>query len=191
MTMTSCEEFLNELDSYVFAGPDAEICMRFRSHLGACHSCRKELMAIQEAMNFLPTELPDAPLRPDLKQKALNRIDFLESCPVTSVFNFDELKWEESDIPGVRFHWLRKDDSGTTAALLRIPPGHSFPNHRHVGAEDCLVLQGGFRDSRGQYERGDYLHYEAGSIQKDLQALDDEECVLYLVNQQGIDFEIG
>lgn len=186
--MTLCEEFLNELDACAFEGPDSDMCTRFRPHLDECDSCSKELLQTQNALNFLPLELPDAPLRAELKQKVLSRISLLEALPYTGTFNFDALQWEDSDIPGVRFHWLRRDESGTTAALLRIPPGHFFPNHRHVGAEDSLVLQGGFRDSLGQYERGDYVHYDAGTVQEGLQAFDGEECILFVVSQQGIEF---
>lgn len=186
--MTSCEEFLNELSSYVLGDLDDEICNHFRKHLDGCPSCRKESMEMQEALNLLPTGLPTVPLPAGMKRRVHDRIDSLRSLPAAGLFNIDALKWEESGISGVRFHWLRKDDSGATVALLRILPGHTFPNHRHVGAEDCLVLQGGFRDSRGVYEPGDYVHYDAGSIQEGLKALEDEDCVLFVVNQQGIEF---
>lgn len=188
MAMTSCEEFLSEMDVCAFADPDAEICKRFRAHLSTCDSCSKELLETQNALNFLPLGLPQAPLRRELKQKILGQIA-AEARPNAGLFNFDALDWKPSDIPGLRFHWLRRDETGTTAALVRISPGHFFPNHRHIGPEDSLVLQGGFRDNRGQYERGDYVHYEAGSVQTGLQALDDEECILFVVNQQGIEFQ--
>lgn len=186
--MTSCEEFLNELDTYVFAEQESEICQRFRDHLSTCGSCRRELIHSQEAMDHIPTALPDRRLRADVKQKLMSRIDFLQSTPDPGAFNANTLEWEESPIPGVRFHWLRQDENGSTAAFIRISPGHVFPNHRHIGAEDCLVLQGGFSDGRGQHERGDYIHYEPGTLQADLHAFEDEECILFIVNQQGIEF---
>ncbi|PRQ01309.1 ChrR Cupin-like domain protein [Enhygromyxa salina] len=36
-----------------------------------------------------------------------------------------------------------------SAGLVRIAAGLEFPNHRHIGAEQVLVLQGAFVDSAG------------------------------------------
>lgn len=67
-----------------------------------------------------------------------------------------------------------------------ISPGATYPDHMHPGGEDCLVLQGGFRDGRGEYRVLDYVYYEPGAIQTDFQALEGDECILLLIAPGGI-----
>ena len=74
---------------------------------------------------------------------------------------------------------------GSGAVYYKILPGYPTPAHRHRGAEDCLVLQGGFRDARGEYRAGDLVYYEPGSVHEDFRALEDEDCILFVVYQQG------
>jgi len=44
-----------------------------------------------------------------------------------------------------------------------MEPGAGYEAHRHLGTEDVLVLQGGYRDERGEHRTGEHVHYEAGS----------------------------
>lgn len=188
MLKTLCEEFQEELSAYALGDLEEGVNRRFRMHLETCLLCRKELMETEDALHMLPLGLTAAKPPSNLKSKLQARIQSMTAFPVAAVIDFDAIEWEDCDIPGVRFHWLRKDENGTTAAFVRIPPGFMFPDHRHLGNEDSLVLQGGFRDSSGEYDRGDYIHYEAGTVQEGLVALDGEDCILFIVTQQGIEF---
>ena len=47
--------------------------------------------------------------------------------------------------------------------MIRMEPGCGYAPHRHVGTEDVLVLQGGYRDEFGRYLQGDHVHYPAGT----------------------------
>ena len=76
-----------------------------------------------------------------------------------------------------------------------MAPGRGYAPHRHVGTEDVLVLQGGYRDELGEHRRGDHVHYPAGSTHAP-QALGDPErpagpdnpaCVLFSVVPDGIE----
>ena len=49
------------------------------------------------------------------------------------------------------------------------------------------MLQGGFRDRRGEYRAGDFIYYEPGSEHHDIQALEGDECVLLLVAHGGME----
>ncbi len=57
--------------------------------------------------------------------------------------------------PGVREMAIPLADGVHRVALMRIAAGRSIPAHRHGGVEYTLVLDGGFVDGRGRYERGD------------------------------------
>jgi quercetin dioxygenase-like cupin family protein len=77
----------------------------------------------------------------------------------------DDDAWEEL-LPGVRF---RDFEAGAAAGdahggLVRLPPGASFPHHRHVGEERMLILQGVVVDDQGrQYRAGDTIVSSDGS----------------------------
>jgi anti-sigma factor ChrR (cupin superfamily) len=83
-----------------------------------------------------------------------------------------ELAWQPTRYPGVR--WLRlhpaegrkdagEDGEGDAAVLIRMDPGCGYPAHEHLGVEDVLLLQGGYRDEAGEHRAGTYLRYPPGS----------------------------
>ncbi len=109
----------------------------------------------------------------------------------------DGVAWKETRERGVR--WLplgpRGADGDDVAALIEMAPGCSYPAHRHRGAEDVLVLAGGYRDERGEHVAGTYLRYEPGSAHHPV-ALGDPNrpvgpanpaCVLYAVARAGVE----
>lgn len=57
-------------------------------------------------------------------------------------------------LPGLRQHVIEKS-SEVEASLLWVRPGRALPHHRHQGLELTLVLDGEFRDQRGDFRRGD------------------------------------
>jgi putative transcriptional regulator len=68
-----------------------------------------------------------------------------------------------------------------------MEPGCAYPSHRHIGPEEVLVLQGGYRDDRGEHRAGDYILNEAGSAHQPT-ALDfGEDCILFAVAHGGIE----
>lgn len=76
-----------------------------------------------------------------------------------------QAEWEEL-VPGCTF---RDFDGGPQlgdahAGLIRVAPGAAFPNHRHVGEERVLMLQGRVRDTDGtEYRAGDVIVMPDGS----------------------------
>lgn len=64
----------------------------------------------------------------------------------------DPASWGPSAVPLMQ---LYNFDGGPAVAnaitgFIRMPSGSTFPLHEHVGDETVLVMQGSFRDSRGQ-----------------------------------------
>ena len=99
------------------------------------------------------------------------------------------IPWRQTRYPGVEIHFYASDRrTGRVVALIRMQPGHGYPAHRHRGAEDVLVLAGGYRDGLGTYRAGNFLHYEDGTEHAPV-AIDDPAgtaCVLLAVAHEGI-----
>ena len=152
-----------------------------------------ELQVIERVVGLLGYSAPTTSPPPTLKVKLLDRIQAevvaeARTRLVGSAMNVASLTWEPSEYLGVSFHWLRQDEvTGTITAFAKIAPGCTYAAHRHRGGEDCLVLRGGFRDRRGEYYAGDFVYYEPGSIHDDFQALEGEECILFIVAHGGLE----
>jgi quercetin dioxygenase-like cupin family protein len=74
--------------------------------------------------------------------------------------------WRAGPLPGM---WRaevrgRAKEAGRTAIFLKSAPGLHCPNHRHVGEERLLILEGGIVESDGtEYHPGDLVVKAAGS----------------------------
>ncbi|GDY02288.1 allophanate hydrolase [Planctomycetota bacterium] len=99
------------------------------------------------------------------------------------------IPFRKTKYDGVRIHFYSSDRAtGRVVALIAMDPGHGYPRHRHQGAEEVLVLQGGYRDELGEYRKGQFVRYEHGTVHSPV-ALDDagaEVCVLFALSHEGI-----
>jgi putative transcriptional regulator len=103
------------------------------------------------------------------------------------VFDPTKIEWRETRHEGVALRVLRRDEAtGDATVLIRLKPGCSYPAHRHVGVEEVFILQGGYRDARGEHRAGDYVLNEADSAHRPV-ALDGEDCVMLAVAHGGIE----
>jgi len=66
--------------------------------------------------------------------------------------------------PGLRYCPLPVQNANHAAMLVRLSPGVKAPRHRHDSEEMTLVLEGGYEDEFGRYQRGDLVIVEAGTI---------------------------
>jgi len=97
------------------------------------------------------------------------------------------IPWRTTRYPGVRVHFYSHDkQSGRTVALIAMAPGHGYPRHRHRGAEEVFVVQGGYRDELGEYRAGGYVRYEDGTMHSPVAVEGDEDCVLFAIAHEGI-----
>lgn len=97
--------------------------------------------------------------------------------------------WRQSRYPGVAFHFYASDrQSGRVLALIRMEPGHGYPQHRHRGEEHVLVLQGGYRDRAGDHRAGAFAVYPDGSEHAPVALAEPgaEACVLLALAHEGI-----
>lgn len=78
----------------------------------------------------------------------------------------DRGTWQPSPAPHI--HLVHFDGgpacAGADVGFVRVDAGTTFPDHRHVGEETVLVLQGSYRDSDGTLVRaGDIVKKSADS----------------------------
>ena len=72
--------------------------------------------------------------------------------------------WEDTAVPGVRLRVLTIDAAADRfTALVRMDPGASYAAHRHVGPEECFVLEGDLRHGTQVMRAGDYEWLPGGS----------------------------
>ena len=90
----------------------------------------------------------------------------------------EDIPWKKR-MPGFAEYRL-PDVDGCEVSLLRIDGGKTVPVHTHHGSEITLVLQGGFTDAHGHYERGD-IAYADDHVNHKPVADEGEVCVCFAV----------
>lgn len=91
--------------------------------------------------------------------------------------------WSWTPIRGVRLLDV-KVEPGRSAQLIRVQAGRRFPEHRHVGEERVLVLEGGYTDSTGQsYGPGDTQVMPEGT-QHRFQVHEEGPCIAAMVYRE-------
>lgn len=78
-----------------------------------------------------------------------------------------EGSWAEVE-PGIFAKILNMDtERQRVTALVRMAPGSRYADHKHLGTEEVLVLEGSCYCGGRLLRRGDYHRAEAGSIHLD------------------------
>jgi quercetin dioxygenase-like cupin family protein len=102
----------------------------------------------------------------------------------------DTAAWVTSQIPDTRLLHLQGGPRVAHAdnGLVRIAAGARFPQHRHLGTERVLVLDGGYRDepSGRLYLAGDW-HEMAAGTEHAYTALSERELLLAVSVVSGVD----
>ena len=97
-----------------------------------------------------------------------------------------ELKreWRETKDRGVSYKLLFVDrERSTVTTLVRMEPGARIPAHRHLGLEQCLVLEGDLRSGSVGMSAGDFNCSLPGSIHDELAT--DGGALLLLVSPES------
>lgn len=99
------------------------------------------------------------------------------------------IPWRTTRYAGIRVHFYRSDgDTGRVLALICMDPGCGYPRHRHRGAEELLVIQGGYRDEHGEYRAGAFVRHDDGTSHAPVALAGDgaAPCVLLALAHEGI-----
>lgn len=66
------------------------------------------------------------------------------------------LRWQ-NPFPGFRMMELAMECRQSKASIIQAEPAYKTPEHTHHGLEITLVLDGGYEDEKGHYNRGDII----------------------------------
>jgi anti-sigma factor ChrR (cupin superfamily) len=160
------ENWLELADLYATGALDSEELVQFEAHLSAgCSECQARLREAQDALSEIPLSLQPTTPPPTIKQRILERI---ESEKLGLVFiHANEGEWIEAE-PGIFAKILNMDTTrGRLTALVRMAPGSSYNDHRHLGTEEVLVLEGSCYCGGRLLRKGDYHRAEVGTIHLD------------------------
>jgi hypothetical protein len=122
----------------------------------------------------------------DLPRIVIERI--LRSIPRHD--DLPAIPWQESGLEGIYLYHFSGGPrvASSDCGLVYLKPGAIFPNHRHLGQEIALVVQGSILEEGKQlYHPGDKILKRAGS-QHSFSATDDGPVIISVVLKKGITF---
>ncbi|MCA1992350.1 MAG: cupin domain-containing protein [Coleofasciculus sp. S288] len=138
-----------------------------------------ELAEFQAAVAALAYSAPPVPMADNLKERLFQRIGnitseqdsttessspLLMSVPALKERAAD-VSWEPYSIPGVAIGNLYVDaEKREIACFVRATGSVRFPNHRHAGSEEIVVLEGDLVIDGTSYGSGEYIHSIPGSV---------------------------
>jgi anti-sigma factor ChrR (cupin superfamily) len=104
------------------------------------------------------------------------------------MLDLSSIEWRATRHEGIFIHYLRRDEqAGDATVFIRMRPGCGYPAHRHLGIEEVLILQGGYRDQKGEHRAGDYIVNEAGSAHHPIALDGTEDCIMLAITHGGIE----
>lgn len=176
----SAEEIALQAALHALGVLPEEEALAFEKHLAeGCDECQREVASYQSTVEKLgfgaPAAEPPAELADRLLQavKEQPRLSLAPAPGKTELggsltIRANEGEWREK-WKGVFIKRLFKDDDkGTVTTLYRMMPGASLPRHRHIGAEECLVLEGDYHINGEVLGAGDYHCALPGSVDESL-----------------------
>ncbi|HEX9082110.1 MAG TPA: cupin domain-containing protein [Holophagaceae bacterium] len=115
-----------------------------RVHLGWCGACRARHGADQAL------EMTAEPVSASLRELLPPERDW---------------RWTTRGLGGGRLAELATNpDSGSSLNLVQLPPGRTFPTHRHLGNETTVLLGGSLRVGPAHLRPGDWLEHGVGTV---------------------------
>jgi anti-sigma factor ChrR (cupin superfamily) len=104
------------------------------------------------------------------------------------MFDLSSIEWRATRHEGVFIYYLRREEeTGDATVFIRMRPGCGYPAHRHLGVEEVLILQGGYRDQKGEHRAGDYIVNEAGSAHHPIALDGTQDCIMLAIAHRGIE----
>ena len=192
---TADEELEGQAALYALGALDAEEARAFESHLAeGCAACEAELREFEAVVSDLAFAAPEASPPADARARLLALVSEeaahdsgAEAKTETQrgsartktktesggagflVVRAGEGEWRPTADAGVRFKLLFVDrERSTVTTLVRMEPGARIPAHRHLGVEQCLLLEGDLRAGRLEMSAGDFNCSLPGSVHEDL-----------------------
>jgi anti-sigma factor ChrR (cupin superfamily) len=152
------------------ATPPASVRSRLLSLVSEGESLNgREAAASQTSGEDLNGERHDAEARRATESIDSSRETQAEEAPGFVVVRASEGEWRPTADPGVSFKLLFVDrERATVTTLVRMEPGARIPAHRHLGLEQCLVLEGDLSSGGIEMSAGDFNCSMPGSVHDEL-----------------------
>jgi len=160
-----------------------------------CEACEAELKPFTSVVAALGLAASSESAQPQVREKLMFRITAEPPAPMSALSSDEGLKqfysmrvdqgdWRET-FPGMFEKQLFADEKkDTTTTLIRLAPGTKIPSHKHLGTEECLVIEGDFRVNGEIFGPGDYRCAMPDSIDQSPYSVNG--TLLLIVAQQGI-----
>lgn len=176
MSHTPVGDEMTELAALHAVGAlDPEEARAFERHVAeGCDACAEELREFESVAALLARSAPPVEPPASVREKLLSRAaedrrgrhaagkpsdapsQFVGASEFL-VVRKSEGEWAETSDPGVFVKLLFVDkERDTVTTLVRIEPGARIPAHRHLGVEQCLVLEGDMRAGAAVLHAGDF-----------------------------------
>lgn len=184
------EETCGSAALYALGALEGEEARAFEAHLGeGCEACASELRGFESVVGSLGLAAPDAEPPVASRARLLERLAAVDSSePKDSgrgdakpsearslcgegflVVRAGEGQWLPTGDAGVSFKLLYTDrERGTFTTLVRMDAGASIPAHKHLGVEQCLVIEGDLRAGDVSMSAGDFNCSLPGSVHEEI-----------------------
>lgn len=181
MTEPTADRWRELAPGYVLGALDAAERADFETALERSPALRNEVERLAVVTESLATLVARTP--PDgLEQRLLERVRGTRPPLDLTAIDWQTLGPDSAFM----IHWLGRDvESGAFQVLLKGMPGARYPDHRHPGGEQFVVLQGAFADHRSEYRAGDSYRFEPGSEHRRLHVTSAEPCILLVMAGPG------
>jgi quercetin dioxygenase-like cupin family protein len=184
---TTDEEAAGRAALHALGALEGEEARAFEEHVAAgCAACAAELREFGGVVADLGLASPEAEPPPGVRSRLLALVSeeggggggrgFL-------VVRAGEGEWLPTDDEGVSYKLLYADaERGTATTLVRMRAGSRIRSHRHLGVEQCLVLEGDVRSGAVAMKAGDFNCSLPGSVHDEL--VTDGGALLLLVSPE-------
>ncbi|MET0623481.1 MAG: cupin domain-containing protein [Pyrinomonadaceae bacterium] len=169
---TTDEEAAGRAALYALGALEGEEARAFEEHVASgCAACAAGLREFEGVVADLGLAAPEAEPPHGVRARLLALVSeegggggegFL-------VVRAGEGEWLPTHDEGVSYKLLFADAArGTATTLVRMRPGSRIRSHRHLGVEQCLVLEGDVRSGAVAMKAGDFNCSLPGSVHEEL-----------------------
>jgi anti-sigma factor ChrR (cupin superfamily) len=184
------EEAAGRAALYALGALEGAEAREFEEHLAeGCERCAAELREFEAVAGDLGLAAPEAEPPAGVRARLLSLVSEgggesgAGVAPGFLVLRAGEGAWRPTDDAGVSFKLLFADrERGTVTTLVRMEPGSRIRSHRHLGVEQCLVLEGDVRSGSIGMKAGDFNCSMPGSVHEAL--VSDGGALLLIVSPE-------
>jgi putative transcriptional regulator len=173
------------------------------AHMNYCEQCQRTASQLQDLGAVMFDALQGEPVGEAQLDAVLARLDDVPPLsyakPETGAVgrtpailqrlmsgDFSDLTWKKIT-KTLSISYLKTGDPNYEFALYQIKAGGKIPEHTHRGTEMTLVLEGGFSDAEGSYDKGDFIFRQATDVHAPT-ALQSEDCICLAVLDAPLKF---